>query len=181
MAVAAHRTRVLVGVTAVSLSARISACKRDEPPALCFSGLVRSDGPDFLCSAAHVGERLAGQPVQVRCLPMDGDGGGAGEIGWCQVCPMAGDLGVAIDVHCCSKRLGILRSTVQFGYAHPRAGLTLAVELLETPASGQAKGSPVTRLPVLGLSLEVALSFAAPAQVTQVARGEAPDFDVAVL
>lgn len=181
-----HRARLLVDVSAVSLSARLQACGGKEPPVLCFSGRVRAEDTDFRTPVSTLAERLAGHAIHIRCLSTTGNDGGekpAAAIGWCQMCPIAGDLGLTVDVHCCAKRFGVLRSTVQFGYATPRAELTLTLDVLEESEAAGCGECAVARLPVIGLSLDVALSFAAPGEPACVPRTgpavSAPVLDVA--
>lgn len=162
--------RLAVPVSEISLTASLGSSgegSRHAPLFLLFSGTVRSTAPDFQGDAWDLPARLERRAVSVRCIPAprqskssDGDNG----IGWCQFCPIATDLEVAIEVNCCPKLFHVLKNTAGFG-GQAGAGLTLMLDVTQEDGSPGDNGA-VVRLAVTRLTVTASRALTAAAHPT---------------
>ena len=134
----ARSARLVVAVSEISLTASFGARTNGryrEPLALLFSGVVKEAAPDFKGDAWDLPDRLEKRAIVVRCRSsLKAAAGGESSrpaIGWCQFCPLACDLDVAVEVDCCSNLFNVLKNTAGFGASQAGPGLTLTLDLAD--------------------------------------------------
>lgn len=151
--------RLVVAVSEVSLTTSFGAKasgRYREPLALLFSGVVKEAAPDFKGDAWDLPDRLEKRTIAVRCLSAPraaAEAASRSAIGWCQLCPIACDLDVAVEVDCCSNLFHVLKNTAGFGGGQAGPGLTLTLDVADDGDEGKGRRDAAFRLAVTRMAI----------------------------